>query len=117
MLKEQVLKEFFIIKSNAGWTSFKMPSGSNLSGFGTRRIAKSTDGKHIVFTIGETQKGKGARLNKTIKTIIADAGLSPYKESSSNGTRIYIGFDLNAVSDHQLREILQSIVAAIASIA
>lgn len=116
MLKEQVLKEFFPIKNNAGWQSFNMPSGSTLSGFGTKRIAKSTDGVHIEFTIGETEKGKAAGLNETIRTIIRGAGLPLHQQSSSNGTRIYTGFDLSVVSDDELREILCCIDAAIASI-
>ena len=116
MIKEQILKEFFTIKNNAGWTSFKIRNGANLSGFRTKRIAKSTDGKYIDFTIVETEKGKAAILNETIETIITKAGLPLHHEPSSNGTRIYTGFDLNAVSDEELREILRHIYAAIESI-
>jgi len=76
-----------------------------------------TDDKHIDFTIGETEKGKAAGLNETIETIISEAGLPLHQEPSSNGTRIYTGFDLNAVSDHELRAILRRVYAAIESIA
>ncbi|SRR5713226_3526810 len=117
MLKEQVLKEFFTINDKPEeWTSLETLNGAPPPGFRKNRIAKSTD-EQIFFPIGETEKGKAAGLSETIKTIIREAGLQLHEKSSSNGTKIYAGFNLNDVSDDELREILRQIDAAIASVA
>jgi hypothetical protein len=52
-----------------------------------------------------------------IKTIITEAGLPLHQDSSTRDvTRIYAGFNLNDVSDNQLREILQRIYTNIESV-
>ena len=120
MFHEQTLRRYFIINdAPKGWTSLETRGGEQLPGFRTRRIAKSENGDSLYFTIGETEKGKQAGLDRTIENIIAAAGLQVLSLPSTNGNRkdkVYKGFDLRQVNATELETILQRIQASLESL-
>jgi hypothetical protein len=120
MFHEQILRKYFTInKAPKGWTSLETLSGEQLPGFKTRRVAKSETGDSLYFTIGETEKGKQAGLDRTIENIIAAAGLQVLSLPSTNGNRtdkIYKGFDLRQVSSTKLETILKGVQSSLESL-
>jgi hypothetical protein len=118
VLHEQVLSKYFTISRDAkGWVSFETLDGEQLAGFQTKRIAKSVDGEHFHFTIGETAKGKESGLDRIIEIIIQQRGLKviplPSTDGSSGSNKIYKGFSLNEVSAAELDCILRPVQANI----
>lgn len=117
MFHEEILRRYFAINDDPkGWTSLETLSGEQLPGFRTHRIAKSETGDRLYFTIGETEKGRRAGLNRIIESIIQAAGLQVLSLPSTNGSRkdkIYKGFDLRQVNAPELETILQRVQANI----
>jgi hypothetical protein len=114
MPHEATLCEYFAINRNPqGWTSFEALGGRSLPGFKTKRVAKSDDGKHLCFTIGETERGRAAGLAEIVEIVIRSAGLPLHRIKSTNGQvdKTYVGFDLTAVDEPLLRSILRRVAA------
>ena len=98
--------------------------GSVRAAFGTTRIAKIEDDEFL-FTIGETERGKDAKLSERIKAIIAKKGLEIRFTESTNGTlegekkKYYVGFDftpnVEGVLDDVIRLVLEEVRACIPS--
>jgi hypothetical protein len=120
MLHEEILQRYFTINRNPqDWIALDTLDGTQLPGFKTRRIAKSETGETLYFTIGETEKGKTAGLDRTIEGIIQTSGLEVLSLQSTDGNRpdkVYPGFDLRVIDADQLDAILRRVQTNIDSL-
>jgi hypothetical protein len=106
---EQLVSRHYETEVKGGWTSFHLPS-LRPAGFGTSRVGKFQRSGRLLFTVGETQKGKSLDLSRDMARLIQAAGLKVVREASTAGQRRqtaeYLGFETNGIPDQIVERVL-----------
>ncbi len=111
-----VLERYFTLESTSSghWTVLK-PLDLDLSSFRTHRLGRITD--VLVFTIGETQKGRTCQLSEQIEEIIMAAGLDVERRPSTAGNdsadRLFRGFNLARCEPQVLEQVLSQVIQVV----
>lgn len=111
-----VLEQYFVLEAtkSGNWIVLK-PHGLDLAAFRTQRLGRITD--VLLFTIGETQRGRHYGLSAQIERIIDAAGLHVERQPSTAGNdsadRLFRGFALAQCAPKVLEQVVREVIQAV----
>jgi hypothetical protein len=107
-----LIAENFEVTKKDGWSSFRHPLAQ--AAFGSSRIGKIMPSGVVLFTFGETIKGKRLGLSARLVEVIEGAGLAVMKVPSTAGqkrdTTFYTGFDPSRATKEQVRNLISQVL-------
>jgi hypothetical protein len=112
-----LIAENFELTKQDGWSSFRHPLAQ--AAFGSSRVGKIMPSGVVLFTFGETIKGRRLGMSAKLVEVIEGAGLAVVKEPSTAGQRrdtsFYTGFNLIRATNDQVQSVIGQVLALLHS--
>lgn len=108
------------VQHRGGWSSFNHPS-LRLAGISSSRLGKYYKSGELVFTLGETGRGKEVALSPRILELLGTEQLNIVRMPSTAGQRRttseYIGFDTRLATGDQIASVVSKVLSLVDSLA